>query len=144
MRIKIICLTINVKNSIIYLKYVLGSEHFRKETTMKDDVYEVMETAKSYTKNDRNGRRQDENQKNDEFTYEIKEHIGVLKTSAGGWTKEFNVVSWNGNPQKYDIREWSEDHKKMSRGVTLTTEEARDLFEWMRERDFSSTEDGQN
>ena len=134
-------LTINGKNSIIFLKHVLGNGHLRKDTTMTNHVYDVMETAKAYTKNDKNGKKQDGNQKGDEFTYEIKEHIGVLKTSAGGWTKEFNIVSWNGNPQKYDLREWSEDHKKMSRGVTFTISEARDLFEWLGEQDFAEQED---
>lgn len=107
---------------------------------MIDDFYEVMETAKPYTKNSKNGKKQDVNQHNDEFSYEIKEHIGVLKTSAAGWTKEFNIVSWNKNPEKYDLREWSDDHTKMSRGITLTTSEAKDLFEWLSERDFEDAE----
>ena len=31
-----------------------------------------------------------------DFQYEIVEEIGVLSTSAKGWNKEFNKVSWNG------------------------------------------------
>lgn len=107
---------------------------------MANHVYEVMETAKSYSKGDKNGKKQSGSPKGEEFTYEIIEHIGVLKTSAGGWTKELNIVSWNGNPQKYDLREWSEDHKKMSRGVTLTAAEARELFTWLGEQDFDEDE----
>ena len=58
-----------------------------------------------------------------ELKYEITEKIGVLSENAKGWTKELNMVSWNEHEAKYDIREWSEDHTKMSRGVTLTPDE---------------------
>ncbi len=58
-----------------------------------------------------------------ELKYEIKEHIGVLSENAKGWTKELNKVSWNDYPAKYDIREWSPDHARMGKGVTLTDDE---------------------
>lgn len=56
--------------------------------------------------------------------YEIIEEIGVLSENARGWRKELNKVSWNGRPPKYDIRDWSEDHEKMGKGITLTDKEA--------------------
>lgn len=56
--------------------------------------------------------------------YEIIEEIGVLSENARGWRKELNKISWNGRPPKYDIRDWSEDHEKMGKGITLTEEEA--------------------
>lgn len=56
--------------------------------------------------------------------YEIIEEIGVLSENARGWQKELNKISWNGRPPKYDIRDWSEDHEKMRKGITLTDEEA--------------------
>lgn len=59
--------------------------------------------------------------------YEIIEEIGVLSENARGWRKELNKVSWNGRPPKYDIRDWSEDHEKMGKGITLTDEEAETL-----------------
>lgn len=74
---------------------------------------------------------------NDEFTYTIEEHIGVLQTSEGGWTKELNLISWNKKPAKYDIREWSEDHKKMSRGVTLSGAEMKMMYDWLSQRDLT-------
>ncbi|WP_255259730.1 YdbC family protein [Lentibacillus sp. CBA3610] len=37
-----------------------------------------------------------------------------------GWTKELNLVSWNGRDPKYDLRDWSPDKAKMGKGVTLT------------------------
>lgn len=59
--------------------------------------------------------------------YEIIEEIGVLSENARGWRKELNKVSWNGRPPKYDIRDWSEDHEKMGKGITLTDDEAEAL-----------------
>lgn len=58
-----------------------------------------------------------------EIQFEIVEHIGVLKIHTSGWRKEVNMVSWNRGKPKIDIRDWSEDHKNMSRGVTLTETE---------------------
>ncbi len=64
-----------------------------------------------------------------EFKFEIVEHVGVLSEGSRGWTKELNKVSWNGAAAKYDLREWSPDHAKMGKGITLTEEEARRLKE---------------
>lgn len=38
-------------------------------------------------------------------------------------------VSANGNLPKYDIRDWSENHAVMGKGITLTEEELRKLKE---------------
>lgn len=59
----------------------------------------------------------------DKLSYEILEHLAVLSTSPKGWRKELNLVSWNNRPPKFDIREWSPDHSKMSKGITLSNEE---------------------
>ena len=37
------------------------------------------------------------------------------------------VKCWNDKDPKYDIREWSPDHSKMGKGVTLTAEELKKL-----------------
>lgn len=58
-----------------------------------------------------------------EFSYEILEEIGVLSENAKGWRKELNLVSWNGNPAKFDLRDWAPNHEKMGKGVTLSNEE---------------------
>ncbi len=55
------------------------------------------------------------------------EKIGALSESSKGWTKELNKVSWNGAEPKYDIRDWSPDHEKMGKGITLTDEEVEKL-----------------
>ena len=70
-----------------------------------------------------------------EITFEIVEHIGVLAKYKSGWSKEINIVSWNNMDPKYDIREWSEDHTHMSKGVTLSENEAKVLFKQL-ERKF--------
>ena len=62
-----------------------------------------------------------------EIKYEITKHIGVLSENAKGWKKELNLVSWNDREAKYDIREWSPEHDKMGKGVTLSEEEAAKL-----------------
>ena len=51
--------------------------------------------------------------------------------NASGWAKELNLVSWGGNQPKFDIREWSPDHTKMSKGITLSNVEAETLFKCM-------------
>ena len=66
-----------------------------------------------------------------DFQYEIVEELGVLSTNSKGWAKEFNKVSWNGGKPKYDIRDWSPEHEKMGKGVTLTDEEVTALKEIM-------------
>lgn len=60
---------------------------------------------------------------NNEFSYEIVEEIGVLSENAKGWRKELNLVSWNGRPPKFDLRDWGPNHEKMGKGVTLSNEE---------------------
>ena len=58
-----------------------------------------------------------------EFSYEIVEEIGVLSQNSRGWQKELNLVSWNGNPPKFHLRDWAPDHEKMGKGVTLSNDE---------------------
>lgn len=58
-----------------------------------------------------------------DIRFEIIKHLGVLSESSKGWKKELNLISWNDNEPKYDIREWSPDHTKMGKGVTLSQEE---------------------
>lgn len=64
-----------------------------------------------------------------EIKFEIKEAIGVIAESAKGWKKELNLISWNGKEAKYDLREWSPNHEKMGKGVTLTKDELKLLKE---------------
>ncbi len=63
-----------------------------------------------------------------EIKFEIKENIGTLSESAKGWTKELNLVSWNGAAPKYDLRDWAPEHEKMGKGITLSADEVRELY----------------
>ncbi|MBQ9015121.1 MAG: hypothetical protein IJ109_03280 [Firmicutes bacterium] len=69
-----------------------------------------------------------------EVTFEIVEEIGVISTSGTGWQKELNIVAWNGNQGKYDIREWSPHHDRMSRGITLNEQEMRSIVDLLKRR----------
>ena len=62
-----------------------------------------------------------------EIKYEIIETIGILSENNKGWTKELNLISWIDREAKYDIREWSPDHDKMGKGVTISKEEMEKL-----------------
>lgn len=52
---------------------------------------------------------------------EIVQHIGVI--SQGEWIRELNLVSWNGRKELYDIRGWSDNYTKCSKGITLNKTE---------------------
>lgn len=71
---------------------------------------------------------------NTEITFKIVEKIGVIAEYQTGWTKEINMVSWNEGEPKYDIRDWSPDHERMSRGVTLREDELRLMLNHLKYR----------
>ena len=58
-----------------------------------------------------------------EIKIDIKKKLGCLSTRKSGWSKEVNIVSWNEGLAKYDIREWSPDHRRMSKGFTAKERE---------------------
>lgn len=63
------------------------------------------------------------------MNFKITNSIGTIgEPSKAGWTKELNEVSWNEREPKYDIRDWNPEHEKMSKGITLTEAEARELM----------------
>lgn len=62
-----------------------------------------------------------------EFTYEIKQEIGKISEARSGWAREVNIVSWNGGAPKLDVRDWSPDHSKMGKGISMTYDELRTL-----------------
>ena len=63
-----------------------------------------------------------------EIQYEIVKEIAVLSASDSGYAKEINLISWNGNEPKYDIRSFSPNHEKCGKGITLTADEAAALL----------------
>ncbi|UUD35015.1 PC4/YdbC family ssDNA-binding protein [Mycoplasmopsis caviae] len=63
-----------------------------------------------------------------EITNKIVHHMGEISTTNSGYKKELNLVSWNNEEAKYDIRDWSEDHTRSSKGITLNLEELKRLY----------------
>lgn len=68
-----------------------------------------------------------------DIKYEIEKEIGVISESAKGWTKELNLIRWNGKKAKYDLRDWSPEHEKMGKGITLTIDELKTLRKLLNE-----------
>ena len=71
---------------------------------------------------------------NRDIEYRMVEHLGVIDAHKNGWNREVNIVAWNGKQPKIDIRDWSQDHTRMSRGITLTEEQAEKLTAALAER----------
>ncbi len=69
----------------------------------------------------------------DDVKYEIVQNIGVLSESEKGWKKELNLISWNGNEPKYDLRDWNQDHTRMGKGITMTYDEIQSLGNLIKE-----------
>ena len=73
-------------------------------------------------------------EKNNEITFEIVEHIGDISLASSGWKRELNLVSWNGNDARWDLRAWSPDHTKMSRGLSFCPEEMQIIAKLLKDR----------
>lgn len=71
-----------------------------------------------------------------DIKYEIEKKIGVISESAKGWTKELNLISWNGKKAKYDLRDWSPEHEKMGKGITLSGNELKVLRDFLNGMDL--------
>jgi len=66
--------------------------------------------------------------RDEKVTFDLMENLLVFgQRKDSGWTKEANIVCWNGGSPKLDIREWDPDHERMSKGVTLYEAEAERL-----------------
>lgn len=71
-----------------------------------------------------------------EIKFEIQDKLGTVSEGAKGWKKELNLISWNGREPKYDLRDWSENHDKMGKGVTLSRDELVELRKLLNEMDL--------
>lgn len=75
--------------------------------------------------------------KKEEVNYEVIRHFGKLTDEEGKYNKELNLVSWNGNEPKFDLRPWKIDEetgeRKMTKGITLTSEEVEALYNILKE-----------
>lgn len=63
--------------------------------------------------------------------FEILEHLGKIHTYDTGWNMELNIARWDDleDGPVYDIRNWSPDHERLTRGLRLTEEEMENLVE---------------
>ncbi|EST12421.1 YdbC family protein [Sporolactobacillus laevolacticus] len=59
--------------------------------------------------------------------FELVKKIGTLTESSSGWSKQLNMVSWNGRAPKYDLRDWAPDGEKMGKGITLSLDDLKAL-----------------
>lgn len=73
-----------------------------------------------------------------ELKYEITERIGQFGENSRGWTRELNLVSWDGREPKYDIRDWNPDHTRMGKGITMTADELAALKDLLNSMDLDS------
>lgn len=64
-----------------------------------------------------------------EITSTITRKLAVLSENGKGYTKEINLVSWNGADAKLDIRVWFPNYEKCGKGIVLTEEEGRKLMQ---------------
>ena len=67
------------------------------------------------------------------ITCEIVRPIAVLSENERGYTKEINLVSWNGADPKYDIRNWHPGRVRSGKGIALTKDEIINLMEALKE-----------
>lgn len=63
------------------------------------------------------------------FNFEIVEHIATIsENTTGNYALELNIISFNGNEPKIDLRKWQKSTGKMLKGITLTDEDAKKLY----------------
>lgn len=68
--------------------------------------------------------------------YEIVKELGKISETKSGWIKELNLVTWNDREAKYDLRDWSPEHEKMGKGITLSVEELKALRDLLNNMDI--------
>ena len=52
--------------------------------------------------------------------YEIIKRLGILEGDPEGFHIEANIMSWDKNPPKLDIRKWNGD--RLSKGLAISKE----------------------
>ena len=70
-----------------------------------------------------------------EIKYEVIEKLGVLDSDST-MPKELRLISWNGNPKKYDIRNWrtnKDGEEVCGKGCTFDKEELYSLYEILKD-----------
>ena len=71
----------------------------------------------------------------EKVTFDIVDFVGLIgEVDSAGYQKECNIVSWCGRPARIDIRGWNADHTQCRKGISLTDEEAEDLYKILKAR----------
>lgn len=66
-----------------------------------------------------------------EISFEIVKHVGVI-SKKDMYTKEINVVAWNGREPVYDVRVWrtgNDGTKSPLKGISMSTTDLTTLRE---------------
>jgi hypothetical protein len=71
-----------------------------------------------------------------DIKFKIEKELGKISESSKGWTKELNLISWNGKEAKFDLRDWAPGHEKMGKGITLSNDELKVLKELLNSMDI--------
>ena len=58
----------------------------------------------------------------------VKEIVSLQKPENSLYHVEVNLIKWNGSDPKVDVRKWADNREKCSKGLTMTFEEARTIF----------------
>ena len=68
------------------------------------------------------------NGRNGRIEYEFRERLGTIPSGTDAWDKQLNLICWNKKePAKFDIRGWSPEGDRMTKGITLYENEMRDV-----------------
>lgn len=67
-----------------------------------------------------------------DITFDVKQRIAVLSENDNGYSKQINIVSWNGGKPQLDIRMWKVQQDKPPvplKGIPLNDDETKALIE---------------
>lgn len=60
--------------------------------------------------------------------YQILKNLVTFPAEGNGvFHKELNLISWRGRMPKYDLRSWTDDRSAMTKGITLTEEQMKEV-----------------
>lgn len=71
----------------------------------------------------------------------LKHHLGKLRENEKGWSREVNIISWEGAQSRLDIRDWSKGKDRSSKGITFTRAEVERLRDMLAILDLTVIED---
>lgn len=74
--------------------------------------------------------------------YEVRRELGVLTDNNTTWQKLVRLVSWNQAQPKIDVRVWNTETGLPAKGIALSDEEARLLYQIL-EKYFKEREGSQ-